>query len=355
MDVAHLEPILGYTVRHEDNEHLHLAHAMGALSAEDHATHSNNAARSLGAHSTHARSQNGLHQPFPSHIPSIVFHAWGRQVTVPPLHLLHELFGVHTETQVVDPATNSTRTIPNVLQSYHGFDASLGLQASVTLRDDGVFHGLLQWYDAASGQLVETMQIDPVQAHASFVEPHVYDALQEAAEHAMVAFLHSELNEKTQLQDCGSVKPPDSDSDAGEFDVDSSQVRKEPLRGGGASSFPKGSSGRRRELLATIPNIPIGQGVTRWTNCYPGDTATHKMSIGSAADAGFYGVYNDVAKTQAALASVSETNTSHHATSFRMRAHPLIRIRISSHCCLFFLVPRCVLLVLRECEFGLHC
>ena len=41
--------------------------------------------------------------------------------------------------------------------------------------------------------------------------------------------------------------------------------------------FLNGAGSHRRRLSA------IGDGVTRWVNCYPGDTTTHKLSIGIGA------------------------------------------------------------------------
>ena len=301
---AHLEPIQGFRIEHEDNLHWHRAHAAGTLSVHDHDRHSNNAARSLGAHSIKARVHKGLPQPFPAQIDHVSFHAWGKQVTLPTLHLLHDLYGPDSETEVHDPATGTTYRVPNVLQSYHGVDSSSGVEASVTIHPDGLLQALIQWYDP-EGRLLESMEVQPLDAHETLTDPKVFEQLKEAAPHGMIAFLHSELTEEANLKQCGSSAAPADDQEGGAADH---QVHTESVPSAhqlstmASTPATEGVAPHRRKLLQTIP---IGSGVTRWTNCYPGDTQLHQVSVGVATDASYYAIYNDVAKTQAAISAVS--------------------------------------------------
>jgi hypothetical protein len=288
--VQHLEPVQGYTLLHEDNEDIHALHAAGKLDPADHAFHSRNAVRSLAAHSLQERTFQGLDQPFPPAV-SLSFHVWGQLIHLPHMKLSTGLFGEYSYTVIEDAAANTTRKIPNVLQSYVYHSSDRTLEATATLQRDGHFQALVNTFDA-EGSHLESIQIEPLFMHKPHMAMEMYDRLDAEAPHGMVAFKHSEFTEQTLNQQCGAaVRPPADDP----FAEPKMHVEKAPT----AASL-LGTEARRR-LMATIP---IGMGVTRWVNCYPGDTTTHRLSVGVAADVGFYQQYNDAMMVQAVIAAI---------------------------------------------------
>lgn len=291
LSVKHLEPIQGYTLLHEDNAHVHTMHAAGRLTTLAHRSQSRNAARSLAAHSQRTRTRDGLEQPFPAEV-SLSFYAWGQLISLPNMRLSTEMYGPNSFTTVESAATGTTSKLPNVLQSYYLMDAERRIEATATLQPDGQFHALINSYDEAGNQ-IDSIQVEPLHMHSvqPQSDPSVMEQLEEEAPHGMVAFRHADLTDAAKTKECGAAVPPPEDDPAAPVKMHFENVSS-------VESLLNGAGSHRRRLSA------IGDGVTRWVNCYPGDTTTHKVSIGIGADVGYYEMYNDLTKAQSAISAV---------------------------------------------------
>jgi hypothetical protein len=241
-ELSHIEPIQGFTLHHIDNAHLHEAHAAGKLEPHHFHTQSNNAARSLAAHSQRTREVAGLTQPFPDQV-TLTFHAFGREFHLPQMQLMVELFVPESKTVVENHEEGTRVEMPNVAQSYEFRSAQL--DATATIHEDGLFHALIREYDA-EGRVIEMYQAEPVENHRRHHEAQAFEALSSATPHGVVVFKHSDLDIPAGSQSCGSIAKDESLDGRvqGEMTV-------EPVQ-----------SAPNRRLLASIP---IGQGVTRWT------------------------------------------------------------------------------------------
>lgn len=239
-EVSHLEPVLGYTLRHEDNLALHTQHAAGQMPPHQFKTYADNAANSLGAHSMKMRSLNGLDQPFPNEV-SMSFHAFGLHFDLPNMPIQNQLYVENSKTQV--HTADGTIEIPNVLQTYHYSSRERGIDGVVTLLQDGRFHAVLNVAEVDG--TTETYQFDPLHAHASSTDEHVFSSLSAAAEHGVVAYKHSDLKITKDSHQCGAMQPPKEGEEATaepEIHID---------------AMPSAS---QRRLMAAF-----GEGVTRWS------------------------------------------------------------------------------------------
>ena len=244
--LSHLEPIQGYRLFHVDNADLHQDYANGDLPMNLFHQHSTNRARSLAAHSQRKRMVDGLVQPFPDQV-TMEFHAFGRRFYLPDMQLITGLYVPNSKTTVMDNESGTSYEVPNVLQSYHYADTTLGLEVTATIHDDGLFHAFIKEHDPETGRSIETYQVSPIQDHESYFTsaPHAFSSLKKAAVHDMVAFKYSDLEDVAGSHQCGAATESTNTTTGEKSAIYSS----EPLN----------------LSLARKLTLAPGEGVERWT------------------------------------------------------------------------------------------
>lgn len=182
-------------------------HLSGDLPSHHFHLHSTNAVKSFAAHSLRQRDWEGLEQPFPEEV-SLEFYGFGKRFHFIKMQLMTHLMVPGSKTTVHDAINGKTIVVPNVLQSYSYSDPERKFQATVTLHKDGLFHALIHEYDV-NGVLIDTYQVSPVREHSiHFGSSHAkeYEALSAEAEHNMVMFKYSDLDEIGVAHQCASAQ-----------------------------------------------------------------------------------------------------------------------------------------------------
>lgn len=302
---AHVEPVLNYRVRHEDNQHLHTVENLHP--ASQHPLKIANAVNSIGAHSLKMRWRDGLKQPFPNSI-FVGFRAFDQDFLFHNLQLDTKLYAkdakmeLHGENGEVTflPMSHNTYITSVQVESREGVD-SAGW-AVCTIGEDGLLTATINM-----GQ--ETYQVNPLYIHANEFEEEHYNALKSHAVHNLVITRHSDMTHlKTGGHQCGAAKPRTQQRDPTnttqtdeltEDDITWAAQESTNLSINLSAGSPEEQeieieeeepllvSSARRRLMA----YPPGYGITRYTNCYSGDTTAHKMSIGITVDVGYYEIY----------------------------------------------------------------
>jgi hypothetical protein len=326
----HVEPLLNFRVLHADNAHLHTLETRHPLS--DHPLKVGNAANSIGAHSLKMRLRNGHKQPFPDTI-SLGFRAFDREFYFPELQLDAHVFAPHMQHEVTDESGKTTFH-PPLLNTYRAEFSAMA--ASGDTPEDPATSGWIVATLAEDGMLTavihtnkETYQVDPLPVHEAELQHFTPEGpqrnlLRKAAMHNMVLFRHSDAKHLgfdpvtgKAGTTCATVRPRGPVRAGGNFSavetLEGRDLSKEeqhsisPLSesGGGKPHVPvlgpfadEAVASARRRLLADP-----GVGVTRWTNCYTGDTTAHKMSHGVAVDYGYFAIYGSLANVQNAMAN----------------------------------------------------
>jgi len=212
----------------------------------------------------------GLPQPYPDTI-RVHFTAYGVDYDL-ELSIMHHLYEPHSKYVVKNGNDEIIHTAPHTLRSYWSHlsvDSPSENWATVTLHDDGRFNAVVH----VDG---DTLQIDPVEVHIKEMEKHVYSALKQSATKGMTIFRHSDLTGMEKTHVCGAAAASSS--------LNASQIH----------YHPQTDANHIRKLLT----------VDRWSNCYPGDNAGHRVSVGVMADTGYYNAWGSESGVNSAIAAI---------------------------------------------------
>ena len=320
--LEHLEPVLNYRVRHEDNAHLHTLENLHPASR--HPLKVGNAANSIGAHSMKRRERLGHAQPFPDTI-SISFRAFDQDWSFPELHLETRSWAPNTRATVTDVNGRET-SVQHNLNTYRsvftaapvvgsGVSAAQGW-AIVTLATDGLMTAIIHTDE-------DTFQIDPlfVHEHQLDTSSDKYERLSNAAVHGMVMFRHADakhlgINPGTNkpFHTCGVAKPRGPVRQAGNYSAveqltedDIAEREGDLMLDINGQPLQQDGNDIRLERVATARRLlayPPGYGLTLWTNCYPQDQSAHKLSVGVAVDYGYFQIYASTANVLNSISTV---------------------------------------------------
>ena len=316
---AHVEPVLNYRLRHQDNQHLHTAANLHPSS--QHPLKVGNAVNSIGAHSLKMRWRDGLKQPFPSSI-YIGFRAFDQDFQFHQMQLDTKLYAADAKMEMHGPNgevsflphSHNTYITSVAVESREGVE-SAGW-AVCTIGEDGLLTATINMGE-------ETYQINPLYVHKSEFAEEDYAALQQHAVHNLVITRHSDMSHlQNGGHQCGAAKPrtstkerdPTNTTEIDELtDADITWAAQEKVNLAiNLSAVPEVEeeveveggepliSGARRRLL----NYPPGYGITRYTNCYTGDTTAHKMSLAITVDAGYYAIYASASNVANSISNV---------------------------------------------------
>ena len=269
------------------------------------------------------RFRNGHEQPFPDSI-SVAFRLWDEEFAFNHMQLDTKLFAEDAKMEVTNP-DGSVTYHPHTLNTYISelsFDDSDSKGwAVVTLAKDGLMTATINMGD-------DTIQVNPVFVHSHEMDEETHADLLKHTPHGMVAVKHSDMvHLKEGKHQCGVVQPkgPKDGEAAQPEEINPDDIQWDSLGNHTLVDDDNGSVSSSRRLLA----YPPGYGVTRYTNCYTGDSTAHKLSMGVAVDYGFYAIYGSTAAVQNAIANVfasvnavylAQMNMFHEITSTVIKA-----------------------------------
>lgn len=260
---------------------------------------------------------DGRAQLFPDGV-QLHFTALGESFSL-DLRIMRDLFvpGSEGGATVMDADGRVIGTHPHVLQSYWS-SLPNGGWATATLHRDGRFQAVVH----RDG---DTIQVDPVRAHQADMSPTQFVRLHRASHtpdadgaerRGMVVHRHSDLVDLSLTHRLAMVDVVNVSSTERRRDVRHEDVQEESLRPFVATSFASSTSTRRAMHTTgfahkTHPAPPRPAGASPfpssdggWTDCYSGDHAPHRVSVGFAVDAGMYeALGSSVAAVQQHIAS----------------------------------------------------
>ena len=242
----------------------------------------------------------GQAQLFPDEI-HLEFQFGDEEVAV-DLHIIHELYNEHSSTELWD-GDQLLSTHRHTLSSYWAKLADGSGWATATLYRDGRFQAIVH----KDG---DTIQVDPVEIHKQDMTDSEYRKLHQAAhrtihphlQKGLVVHRHSDFKDISSTHMCGSLKV-NEERNIGRFNeegektyTNASEIQLEPIQ-------PYLGTSRRLLQSSTITNgygaFPRNTvGIVAWTNCYFGDNAPQRVSVGFAVDTGMYQIWGSVSGVQ---------------------------------------------------------
>ena len=282
-DYAVLLSESGAPLPHFDASNRHLFHSLGVDGTTVEYAHRPSESA--------VRDADGLYQPFPASL-TLTFSAFNRSFSL-PLALSPPPFDATSRIEVMSPYNERLAVLDAVSSSYRWTAAEGATEwATVTLREDGRFHLVMQ---AADG---EVLQADPVEHFRHDMEPSRWHAMSAESERGMMIYRHSDLTNVGERQ-CGG-----DGWDADEAAAASHSPSNSTTSG---HSIPSSSSSRR--LLQTnlndfFPTAQSERGIPNF-GCL---SSTQRLSIAVLADAGFSALFggrpNDIVAAVSSIFSV---------------------------------------------------